>query len=138
MDIRSVTPDFAVAPQIPIQDAAAIAAAGFKTVIVNRPDGEDPGQPDMAAMREAVEAAGMAFVMIPIASGRFTPDAVAETQNALARHDGPTLAYCRSGTRSVTLWALAEAPRLGADAVIAAAGGAGYDLSPLRPYLERA
>lgn len=137
MDIRKVADDFAVAPQIPLDAVGAIAEAGFKTVIVNRPDGEDPGQPDMAAMRAAVEAAGMTFVAIPITSGQFTPEAIVETQDALAASDGPTLAYCRSGTRSVTLWALAQAPSTGAEAVIAAAGGAGYDLSPLRPYLER-
>jgi len=138
MDIRSVTPAFAVAPQFALHEVAAVAEAGFKTVIVNRPDHEAPGQPTMAAMRAAVEAAGMAFVEIPIASGQFSPDALIATQDALAAQPGPHLAYCRSGTRSVTLWALAQAPRDGADAVITAAARAGYDLAPLRPYLERA
>ena len=137
MPLRPLTPNFAVAPQIALDETAAIAAAGYKAVVVNRPDHEDPGQPTMAEMRAAVEAAGMAFVEIPISSGQFTPDAVDATRAAIDAHDGPILAYCRSGTRSATLWALAEAPRKGADAVIAAAAEGGYDLSPLRAHLAR-
>ncbi|MEM6491518.1 MAG: TIGR01244 family sulfur transferase [Pseudomonadota bacterium] len=136
MPLRPVTPDFAVAPQIAVDEIPAIAAAGYKTVIVNRPDGEDPGQPTMDEMRAAAEAAGMTFVEIPVVSGRFTPDAVDATRSAIETAGGPVFAYCRSGTRSVTLWALAEASTRGADAVIAAAADAGYDLSPLRPHLQ--
>jgi uncharacterized protein (TIGR01244 family) len=137
-DIRSVTPLFAVAPQLSVQDMAEVAAAGFRTVIANRPDHETPDQMSLAEAKQAAEAAGMAFVAIPFA-GAPTMEQVEDTAGTLETAATPVLAYCRSGTRSVTVWAYAEAAagRLRPDELIGLAGKAGYDLAALRPVMER-
>lgn len=135
MDIRALTPDYAVSPQIEPDDVPALAAQGFRVVIDNRPDDEIPHELSAAVMRAAVEAAGLVFVENPVTRPTMTPDRIAAQAEAMA--GGRTLAYCASGTRSSMLWALAEAPRIGPDATIEAAGRAGYDLSPLRPLLSR-
>lgn len=137
-DIRTVTADFAVAPQINEADIAAIAAVGFKTLINNRPDGEVPDQMTNAAAEAAARAAGLEFVSIPFV-GAPHPAQVEETVKALETHPGPVLAFCRSGTRSVTVWALAQAVSgaLAPEEIVAAAAEAGYDLGGYAPLLER-
>ena len=129
-DIRSVTEDFAVAPQIAPSDLAGIAAQGFKLVINNRPDNEVPGQPSGAAIAEAAQAAGLAYVHIPV-RGAPTGEQVEAMHTALSGAGGPVLAFCRSGTRSITGWAYGQAmhgdrPR---DALVQLGQDAGYDLS---------
>lgn len=135
-EIRQVTPDFAVAPQIDQDDFAAIAAAGFKSVINNRPDGEAPGQMPSSDAKARAEAAGLAYAAIPFAGppGSAQIDAMGA---ALGQLPGPVLAYCRSGTRSITAWALAQARARarGGDEIVNLARGAGYDLSSLRGAL---
>lgn len=136
-DFRRVTDSFYVAPQIQGADIPEAAAKGFTTLIANRPDGEDPGQMPLAASQAAAEAVGLTFVAIPI-RGTPGPEAVAQTAAAIAAAKGPILAYCRSGTRSVTLWAFATA-KIGAMStadILVAAKGAGYDLSGHAPALE--
>jgi sulfide:quinone oxidoreductase len=134
-DIRTVTEGFAVAPQISEDDVPAIAAAGFKTIIANRPDGEGGiDQPRMGAIRTAAEAAGLIFVAIPF-SGAPTPDILERIQAALAEAPAPVLAYCRTGTRSITAWALTHGGQGNADDIIEAGAQAGYDLSSLHPLL---
>lgn len=137
-DIRSVTTDFAVAPQIGEADIAAIAAVGFKTLINNRPDGEVPGQMTDAAAEAAAHAAGMAYVSIPFVGAPHAVQ-VEETVKALEGNPGPVLAFCRSGTRSITVWALAQAVSgaLAPEEIVAAAAEAGYDLSPYTLTLTR-
>jgi len=105
MDIRRISDDYSVSPQIQPQDVAAIKAAGFKSVVCNRPDNEDPGQPDHETIRKAVEEAGLAFKWVPVISGQMTADNVAEQAVALEELPGPVFAYCRSGTRSANLYA---------------------------------
>jgi uncharacterized protein (TIGR01244 family) len=114
-----------------------IASLGVATVINNRPDGEEPGQPDSAAVAAAAQAAGIDYRHIPVAGGISQPQ-VAEMADALAQANGPVLAFCRSGTRSTYLWALARA-RLGDDAetLVQKAAAAGYDLSPVRAFLAQ-
>lgn len=133
MDIRRISPDYAVSPQIAPEDLPAIAAQGFRTVVCNRPDAENPAELHSAALRAATEAAGLNFVDNQVTHQTMTPDRIRQQAEALAQ--GPVLAYCASGTRSSILWALGQAPKLGADAVIEAAGRAGYDLSALRARL---
>jgi uncharacterized protein (TIGR01244 family) len=135
LDIRNVTDGFAVAPQIEEADIEAIAAAGFKTVIANRPDGEGGiEQPRMGAIRTKAEALGLTFVAIPF-SGAPTPEILERFGAALAEAPAPVLAYCRTGTRSITAWALTHGGQGAGDEVVDAAAGAGYDLSALRPLL---
>ncbi len=135
MDIRPLTPDHSVAPQIELADIPEIAAAGYRTVICNRPDDEVLADLGSDAMAQAVQAAGMTFVYNPMAPGSLTEEMISAQLAAMEDAGGPSLAYCRSGTRSSNLWALAKAPDHTADELITAAAAQGYDLSGLRPLL---
>ncbi len=104
MQYRQLTEDYAVSPQISVAEVAEIKAAGFKSVICNRPDNEDPGQPSAGEIERAVEAAGLEFRWVPVISGGMTPDDVVAQANALDELPGPVFAYCRSGTRSANLY----------------------------------
>lgn len=104
MEIRQITDDYSVSGQITADEVAAIKAAGFKSVICNRPDDEQPGQPSAASIRTAVEAAGLAFRHIPVISGQMTVDNVTDMAGALDEMEGPVFAYCRSGTRCTNLY----------------------------------
>jgi len=137
MSFRSVTPDFAVSAQLSREDFAAAAAAGFKTIINNRPEGESPDQLSEAEARKTAAEAGLAFHSLPF-RGPPPPAVVGETAELLEQVSGPVLAYCRSGTRSITAWAMAQA-LAGAhspDEIIALTAKAGYDLSGARPAFE--
>jgi sulfide:quinone oxidoreductase len=134
MTFKTLTDQLSVSAQISPEAVAEAAKAGFSVIIANRPDGEDPGQPDAAAMRAAAEAAGLTWVHIPVSGGQFPPDAVAAFKEASAK--GKTLAYCRSGTRCTVLWALGKPEGLSADEIISRAADAGYDISGLRTHLE--
>jgi uncharacterized protein (TIGR01244 family) len=123
-----------VAPrQVVPADMPAAAAAGVRLIVNNRPDGEEPGQPSSAEIEASARAAGLDYRHIPIA-GDFPAERVEAMAAALEQ--GPVLAFCRSGTRSTFLWALARA-RQGAPAgeSVAAAAAAGYDLGPIRAWL---
>jgi uncharacterized protein (TIGR01244 family) len=128
---RPLSPSVWAAPQIAVEDLAAIAAMGVRTIVNNRPDGEDEGQPSSAMIERAARAAGLDFVDAPIA-GMPGPEAVRAVATVLER-DEPVLLYCRSGTRSTMAWALAtrELGRAEPDVIRAAAAAAGYDLSRL-------
>lgn len=105
MQYRQIAEDYAVSPQITVEDVKLIKEAGFKSVICNRPDHEDPGQFDADTIRSVVEAEGLAFKWIPVISGAMTPQNVADQAAALDELPGPVLAYCRSGTRCANLYA---------------------------------
>jgi uncharacterized protein (TIGR01244 family) len=105
MDIRQLTDSYSVSQQITPDEIAAIKAAGFKTVICNRPDDEQPGQPSHDVIKAAVEAAGLSFRYIPVVSGQMTMENVEDQATALDEVEGPVLAYCRSGTRCTNLYA---------------------------------
>jgi uncharacterized protein (TIGR01244 family) len=132
-DIRDVTDSFAVAPQIQLDEFATLAAMGFTHIINNRPDGEAGDQPDSAEVEAAARAAGLTYVHAPFV-GQPTADAVKAAMNA----KGKTLAFCRSGTRSVTAWAFAQATEgASADLIVAAASEAGYNLAPAAGLLKQ-
>lgn len=133
MKFRTLSDGVLVAGQIDAADVAEAAALGVTTIVNNRPDFEEPGQPLSAEIAAAAEAAGLAYRHIPVAGG-FGPDEVEAMAAAL--ESGKTLAFCKSGTRSTFLWALARASLgEGGDSLAAKAGAAGYDLTPIRPYL---
>lgn len=136
-DFRQVTDTFSASPQIELADVAEARAQGFSLVINNRPENETEDQVPGAAIESAVRAAGMDYRAIPVTHAGFSEQQVREMAEALAGTPGPVLAYCRSGTRSTLLWALAEAMR-GAhpDDIAEAAAGAGYDVGPIRALLE--
>ena len=137
MDIRAISETFAVSPQIAPEDVGAIKAAGFSTVVCNRPDAEIPPEVQSDAIREAVEAAGLRFVMNPLSHGSLTMDHVETQGRALADAGGPVLAYCASGNRSAILWALSQAGAVPTDDLVEAGGRAGYNLEPVRQQIDQ-
>jgi uncharacterized protein (TIGR01244 family) len=124
-----------VSGQIGPAEVARVAGLGIRTLVNNRPDDEEPGQPAAAEIEAAARAAGLGYRDIPVAGG-FSGEQVEAMAAALEA--GPVLAFCRSGTRSTYLWALARASRGASAADLAArAEAAGYDMRPILPYLER-
>jgi uncharacterized protein (TIGR01244 family) len=124
--------------QITSADVVLAHAEGVRLIINNRPDGEEPGQPAGREIEAAAHAAGIDYVAIPVSPGGFDEGQVRAMADALANADGKVLAYCRSGTRSTLLWALAQAAS-GSDpqAISDAAADAGYDVTPLRGAIDR-
>ncbi|MEM6729130.1 MAG: TIGR01244 family sulfur transferase, partial [Pseudomonadota bacterium] len=114
----------------------AIAAAGYKTVICNRPDEENPVELQAEVLRAATEAAGLTFVENPIVSGQLTHENVAAQGEAVAASDGPAFAYCASGTRSSIVWAFSQAGKMDTADIIAAAAEGGYQLAHLAPQID--
>lgn len=137
-DIHRVTPDFAVAGQLAPSDLARAAAEGYRAVIKNRPEKEEPGQPSNAEMKAAAEAAGLVWRELPFGGLPPPPGVVAETATLLEEVQGPVLAYCRTGKRSIMAWAMAQALSgdRSPDEIIALAKQAGYDLAGAREALE--
>lgn len=133
--MRKIDNSLFVAGQIGVEDMPAIAAQGVTMIVNNRPDGEEHGQPLAAEIEAAAEGAGIAYRHIPVAGG-FSQDQVTAMGEALGADEGPVLAFCRSGTRSTFLWALAraEAGDDGAE-IMRKAAEAGYDLTPIAGYL---
>jgi len=111
MNIRTIHQGFSVSTQILPADMVAIAAKGFRAIICNRPDGEDPGQPPAAEIAAAAAAAGLGFAHVPVCPGTETPDDAQAMARALAALPGPVLAFCRSGNRSVCLAQMADSQR---------------------------
>ncbi len=108
MEYREISNDYSVSGQITPEEVAAVKAAGFRSVICNRPDDEQPGQPSAASVKAAVEAAGLEFRYIPVVSGQITADNVADMAVALDEMQGPVFAYCRSGARCTNLYGLVQ------------------------------
>lgn len=131
-----LTDTMSVAGQLAPADMVAAAASGYVAVVNNRPDHEAGGQPTGADLAAAAEAAGLRYTAIPVGAAGLGPAQVEAMAAVLADDDGPVLAFCRSGTRSTHLWALAAA-QLGGDpvAIVNAAAGGGYDIAGLRPAL---
>ena len=108
MEIRQVTDDYAVSAQIAADDIKAIKEAGFRSIICNRPDDEQPGQPSAADIAVAAEAADLIFRHIPFVSGQMTEEDVQKMVEALDEIPGPVFAYCRSGARSTNIYMAAK------------------------------
>ena len=135
---RKLTDRVYASPQIGIGEVAEARALGVALIVNNRPEGESDDQTPGEEIEAAARAAGIGYVAIPVTHSGFSEPQVSAMREALARAgDAPVLAYCRSGTRSTLLWALAEASA-GADpeALAEAAAGAGYDLAPVAQLLD--
>ena len=125
-------------PQITVDDIAEASALGIGLIVNNRPEDESDDQTPGAEIEAAATAAGIAYVAIPVTHAGFSMPQVEAMEAALAAAgDKPVLAYCRSGTRSTLLWALAQA-RTGTafETIVTGAAGAGYDVSPIRAQLD--
>ncbi|WP_248306461.1 TIGR01244 family sulfur transferase [Devosia oryzisoli] len=135
LDVKRINDHVSVSGQIQPQDIATLKSLGFTTIVNNRPDGESPDQPASAEIEAAAKAAGLAYHAIPLGREGVSPDLVAQTKAALEGSEGPVFCFCRSGTRSTTLWALSQAGDRPAGEIIAEAAEAGYDMSHLAGYL---
>ncbi|SFI32817.1 bifunctional protein tyrosine phosphatase family protein/NAD(P)/FAD-dependent oxidoreductase [Jannaschia pohangensis] len=128
MEIKTLTPKLSVSAQILPADLKAIKEAGFRAVICNRPDGEGADQPTFAEIERAARKQGLDAHYQPVETGK-VGDADAEAFDKLIGDlPGPVLAYCRSGTRSATLWSLSEAKRRDLSDILTATRAAGYDM----------
>jgi len=137
LDVKRINDHVSVSPQIRPEDIANLKAMGFTTIVNNRPDGEAPDQPSSAVMQAAAEAAGLTYHYIPLGRDGVSPQLVEQTKAALEGSAGAVFCYCRSGTRSTTLWALSQAGDMPADEIVGAAANAGYDMSHLLGYLSQ-
>jgi len=129
MDIRRITDELSVTPQICAGDVAVIAAAGFRAVICNRPDGESSDQPCCREIEEAVKASGLAWRSQPVRSGGVTREDAQVFAALMAELPKPVLAYCRSGTRCAMLWSLSQAGSRPLADILARTQAAGYDMT---------
>ncbi|MGQ7791311.1 TIGR01244 family sulfur transferase [Faunimonas sp. B44] len=129
MEHKFITDEIAVRPQLEPSDMAEIAAAGFRSVVVNRPDGEGADQPTFEEIRRAAEANGLEARYLPVVPGKVSDENVAEFEKAMAELPKPVIAYCRTGTRSATLWSLSQAGKRPVPDILARARAAGYDMS---------
>ncbi|CUH60050.1 bifunctional protein tyrosine phosphatase family protein/NAD(P)/FAD-dependent oxidoreductase [Thalassobacter stenotrophicus] len=129
MDIKTLSPQVSVSPQITVADVAKVAEAGFRAIICNRPDGEGADQPNFDEIEAAANVAGLQIAYVPVTAGMVTDDDVAAFASALAELPRPVLAYCRTGTRSATLWSFHEADKRPMPDILAATKAAGYDMN---------
>jgi len=136
MELKKINEQVSVSPQISVEDVATIKAAGFTTIVNNRPDGESEDQTPSAVIRAEAEAQGLKFIEIPMGREGVSPDMISGTQAALENGE-QVFCYCRSGTRSTTLWALSQAGKMDAKEIIEAAANAGYDISHLTQILSQ-
>lgn len=126
---KKVTEELTVSPQIDAGDISSIAETGFRSILCNRPDGEEPSQPDFAAIEAAAKACGLEVRHQPVISGALGQEDVEAFKAAIDELPAPVFAYCRSGTRCITLWALAESSERPLPEVLELAKKAGYNLA---------
>lgn len=132
-DFRRVTDHLSVSPQITPAEVAEAKARGFTTLINNRPDHEVEGQPTSAEIEAAAQAAGLAYVFIPV-RGMPTAEQVETNRQAIQDSPGPVLAFCRTGTRCINTWSIGERLAGGdRDELVGIGARAGYDLSHVLP-----
>jgi uncharacterized protein (TIGR01244 family) len=137
LELKRINDRITVAGQIQPEDVAALKAAGFTTIINNRPEGESPDQPTGADIEAAARAEGIDYHAIPLGREGVNTEMVEQTRQVLEASQGPVFAFCRSGTRSTTLWALSQAGERDADEIISEAAQAGYDMRHLAAHLGR-
>jgi sulfide:quinone oxidoreductase len=136
MQARRITDDVSVSPQISVADVDEIVAAGFRSIVCNRPDGEAGDQVDYGEVEAAAKAAGLEIVWQPIVSGKLSDADGAQFGEIVASLPKPVLAYCRSGTRCTMLWSLSQARQRSSDEIVSDAAQAGYDMGGLKPRLD--
>ncbi len=132
---RRVTDDYAVLGQLQPQDLATAKSLGFRSIINNRPDGEEPGQPEACTLAKAAMELGLDYVHIPV-TGPITASQQHAMREALSNLPQPVLAFCRSGARSTRIWAHAMQNTRDTDDILQAAGKAGCDVTALADELN--
>ncbi|MEC8418951.1 MAG: TIGR01244 family sulfur transferase [Pseudomonadota bacterium] len=129
MQYANVTQQLSVSPQVLVEELEAIQAAGFKSIICNRPDGEGVDQPNFAEIEAKALSLGLSCIYQPVVSGKITPQDAITFEANLQKLEAPVLAYCRTGTRCITLWAMTATKTLSYEAILSISQKAGYDLS---------
>lgn len=137
MELKQLSEDFFVAPQIEASDLPALAEAGIQTVICNRPDNESADQPGFDDIEAAAAKLGIATLYLPIVPGMMTDKDVEAFGTGLKERPGPILAYCRTGMRSATLWSFHQAKLRAVPEILSATRNAGYDLDGLARTLSQ-
>ena len=137
MKLAILTPNLTALPQPSVDDIGELANRGYRSIIGNRPEGEAPDQPQWTDLTAAATARGMEAVQIPVVANQIGEADVRAFAEALERLPKPIAAFCRTGTRSTLLWALANEASLTVDERIAIAAKDGYDLEPFRALLSR-
>lgn len=137
MKLAILTPNVTAIPQPSVQDIGELADRGYRSIIGNRPDGEAPDQPAWNELRAAALARGMEAVHIPVVANKIGEADVRAFREALERLPKPIAAFCRTGTRSTLLWALANEASLTAEERIQIAAKEGFDLKPFRGLLSQ-
>lgn len=138
MKIRPINDGFAVTEQITVEDVEALAAQGVKGLLCNRPDGEAPDQPAYADIEAAARRHGMSVHSVPVVASQISDADVQAFGSAYAELPRPLVAWCRTGTRSITLWALDQAAKgMSGQEILEVAGSAGYDLSETVRRIEQ-
>ena len=133
-DVKSLADDVCVCAFVPPEKLVDLAAS-FRTIINNRPDAEEPGQPTSSQLEAEARRLGLDYIHLPVMPGKITDDQVRKFSEAIARRQRPILAFCKTGTRSATLWALSQSGKRTPDDILKTAAGAGYDLSSLAAKL---
>ena len=136
MHARHVTEQLSVSPQITVPDVAAIAAAGYRSILCNRPDSETPDQAEYREIEAAARDAGLEIAWQPVISGLVSDADADEFAKIVQELPAPVFAYCRSGTRCIVLWCLSQAGERPVGEIIKMASDAGYDLAVLAGRLE--
>ena len=138
MDLHKLTDNLSVTGQVDPAEIPLLAAQGIRSIVCNRPDGEVPGQPPFSVVEQTAAAFGIKVLYLPVVSNAIGDVEVASFGKALEELPKPAIAYCRSGTRSAVLWSLsAAAGGRPIEDILSKAAEAGYDLSALRPRLEK-
>ncbi|WP_300974866.1 TIGR01244 family sulfur transferase [Sphingomonas sp. LHG3406-1] len=137
MRLAVLTPNVSALAQPSAEDVADLAQRGYRSIIGNRPEGETDGQPLWADLKAAAASHGMEALQIPVVIGQISDDQVAAFRAALEILPKPIAVFCRSGTRSALMWALANHSNLTIDERIGIAAREGYDLEPFRERLAR-
>ena len=128
MDIKTLTPELSVAAQVGSADLPAVAQAGFRSVICNRPDGESSDQPNYSELEREAQVLGLQIRYLPAESGKVTDEQGAAFGRLMTQLPKPVLAFCRTGMRSTTMWALSQSAQMPLPQIIEKAAQAGFDL----------
>ena len=128
--------DISVTTQIMPNAVPASRGAGFGSIINCRPDDEEPGQPRSADLEASARAGRIDYHHVPVEPGRFRDADIDAFCFAMASCDKPVLAFCKSGMRAASLWALSQAGKRTTEEILREAMACGYDLTPLVPRIE--
>jgi uncharacterized protein (TIGR01244 family) len=136
MKFAKINNELTVSDQITIEDLKEIHTQGYKTIFCNRPDQESEGQLNFSSIEKEAQNLGIKTIHQPVVGGQISDNDIAQFGNYFENSQKPIFAYCRTGTRCSTLWALSHAKKLPIDEILSKAQIAGYDLSSLRDRLN--